>query len=91
VDPARGLAELEALAARLGVTVRIEEIGDELVSGGTGLCRVRGRPVVFIDVAQSVAARTRALARALSSFDLDGVFVRPALRRLIELSRTSRP
>lgn len=89
MDPARSLAELEAVAARVGVVVRTEAFGDELLAGCTGLCRVRGRAMVFIDASQSVGARCRALARALSAIDLDGVFMRPALRRLIEASRTS--
>lgn len=90
MDPARGLAELEAVAARLGVTVRTEKIAEELLARCAGLCRLRGKPIVFIDISQSIAGRAWALARALSSFDLEGVFMRPSLRRFIELCRTSR-
>jgi hypothetical protein len=80
MTPGRVLAELESLAARLGVAVRIEPLGDGLLDGRGGLCWLRGKPLVVMDTALPVAQRIATLARALARFDLDPFYIRPLLR-----------
>jgi hypothetical protein len=73
------LQELETLAAQLGVEVRYEE----LESAG-GLCRYGGKYCLIASRNLSVAGRIRLLARELGRLPLEGVFLRPSVRELLE-------
>jgi len=84
------LAELEALAARLGVAVRREPFGKGVLEGRGGLCWVKGRPLVVMDEKLPVAERIGVLAGALAEFDLDSVHMMPAVRQTIESAREGR-
>jgi hypothetical protein len=90
VTPARVLAELEALAARLGVSVRAEPFGRGVLERRGGLCWVDGRPLVVMDEKLAVTDRIGVLAGALSQFDLDGVSLLPVIRERIEEARTGK-
>lgn len=76
---------LSEVAARLEVEVRVEHLGGEeeyAVRGG--LCRLRGRTVIFVEHRQEIAQRCRQLGRALLELELEGVYLRPALRQYLE-------
>jgi len=79
MDDALALAELERLARTAGVEVRRETLP---VAGG--LCRLRGKWTLLLDSASSVEEQTELLVEALRGFDLTGVYVRPAIRQLLE-------
>jgi hypothetical protein len=87
MQPIRLLAELEALAARLGVTVRTEPFGGGILDGHGGLCRIRGQPLVVMDASLGTEDRIEVLATALATFDLEGVFVAPVVRQRIEAAK----
>jgi hypothetical protein len=84
------LAELEALAARLGVNVRAEPFGRGVLERRGGLCWVDGRPLVVMDEKLAVPDRIGVLAGALGQFDLDGVSVLPLVRERIEEAHTGK-
>jgi hypothetical protein len=90
VTPARVLAELEALAARLGVSVRAEPFGRGVLERRGGLCWVDGKPLVVMDEKLAVTDRIGVLAGALSKFDLDGVSLLPVIRERIAEARTGK-
>jgi hypothetical protein len=90
VTPARLLSELETLAERVGVLVRVEPFGGELLEGRGGLCWVRGKPLVVMDSLLSVTERIATLTAALSGFDLGEVYVPPLVRERIERASRSR-
>lgn len=73
------LQELEALAADLAVEVRYEDLG-----GRGGLCRFGGRTCLLVDRNLSVPERVDLFVRGLSALPLEGVFIRPHLRELLE-------
>ena len=78
------LGELETLAQKLGVEVRYEEVeGDNPLFPG-GMCRIRGRQVIIINQRSPAADRVRTMVKALRSFDLGGIYLRPALRELLD-------
>ncbi len=79
MDDALTLAELERLARTTGIDVRREALP---VAGG--LCRVRGKWTLLLDGALSVDEQIELLVEALQGFDLTGVYVRPAVRQLLE-------
>ena len=73
------LQELETLAAQLGVEVRYEELE---TSGG--LCRYRGKLCLIANRRLPLAGRIALLSRELGRLPLDGVFLRPSVRELLE-------
>jgi len=77
--------ELKELAAKLGLQVREEillrEVGYRVRSG---LCRVRGESVLFIDRHLAPGDRLEVLLAAVEGRDLESHYVSPALRRLLE-------
>jgi hypothetical protein len=87
VRSGRVLAELEALAARLGIAVRAEPFGKGVLEGRGGLCWVDGKPLVVMDAKMAVPERIVVLAGALGTFDLGVVSVAPAIRERIEAAR----
>jgi hypothetical protein len=83
------LSELETVAARLGVVLRVERLGDELGARG-GLCRVRGRSLILIDASLSLTERISVLAGALSAFDVSLIHMPPVVRARIDSSTVLR-
>jgi hypothetical protein len=87
LDDARFLiGHLEDLARRLGLQIRYEILVEDGEPGSMrgGLCRVKDRKVIFVDKRLAPVDRGAALAEALGTFDLSGVFVPPIVRRAIE-------
>lgn len=81
MDAAKRLEEIRDLVARLGIEVREEHLGGE--SGG--LCTLRGRHVLFIDLDADAAVRLERAVQTLRVLPgIDGVYVAPALRELID-------
>ncbi|MDP9000885.1 MAG: hypothetical protein M3O46_12320 [Myxococcota bacterium] len=80
----RLLSELETLATRLGIVVRVESFGGGALEGRGGLCWVHGKPAVMMDASLSVPERIATLTAALAKFDMGGVYVPPLVRACIE-------
>ena len=77
--------ELKDLAEKLAIRVREEillrEVGYRVRSG---LCRVRGEEVVFLDRHLTPGERLEVLLGAFDGRDLETHYVSPELRRLLE-------
>ncbi len=84
------LEELESVCEKLGIKVVPAELSGEGMSSG-GLCKVRGEWRVIMDKRASASERISVLARALSGFDLENVFVSPKVREVIALHAGSVP
>jgi GGDEF domain-containing protein len=80
------LEALEEVAKRLGIPLRRESF-----RGDGGLCRLRGESIIIINRSRTPAEQLRILARGLSEVDLDGVFIPPAARAMIDLCRHDSP
>jgi hypothetical protein len=78
--------QLEELAGRFGIQIRYEPIkqDEDLVRIVGGLCLLRGGYVVIIDSKATMRDKIRTLAEAVKYFDLDQVYIRPALRELLD-------
>lgn len=85
LDPARLWMLLNELAGQMGVEVRLESLdyGEEYQVRG-GLCRLGGGLVAFVDRSLPVSARILQLGRALNAMELDGVYLRPAVRDFLD-------
>lgn len=76
---------MEALAYSLGIVVRHERLENEestFIPGG--LCRVKGKQLIILNAAAPASEKVQTLAKALRRFDLSGVYVIPAVRKLLE-------
>ena len=81
------LRQLVALAEEAGVSVRALPAKDAEPLLASGLCRVRGRPVLVLSASEPIEARIDAVADALRRHGgalLEERFLPPALRERLE-------
>ncbi len=71
--------ELKELARTMGLPIRVE-IGD--FDGG--LCTIRDQQVILVNRRHPLNRRISLLARSLYTMGLDDIFVKPALRNIID-------
>jgi len=77
---------VEACCDRLGIEIRRERLG----GAGGGLCAMRGRRMMFVDLDADLATRTeRCLAELAGLPELDGVYVPPVLREALDRHRNT--
>ncbi len=74
---------LEQCADRLGIPVRYAALATEELAGRGGLCVFKGEPLIVIERSLSRADKTRLLAAGLAHFDLEDVYMPPAVREAI--------
>lgn len=80
------LQHLEGLAARLEIEVRYEKLADDEVTIHSGGCRLLGRSLILIDRQQPPGECARILARELSRYDLENLYILPRVREFIQTS-----
>jgi len=78
------LQHLEEIADRLGVSLRYENLTKSGIRSEGGFCRVAGKPLILLNRKDSRRRKILVLARSLNKLNLDGIFIPPAVRRLIE-------
>jgi len=85
VQPAQLVTALEDVAARLGIEVRYDVMdrSHPLGGAGGGFCRLRGKPMILLDSRLAPRDRAAVIAKALARFDLDAIFIAPAVRAAI--------
>ena len=72
------------LAEKLSIEVRSVPL-----DGNGGLCRVKGKQVLYVNQMLSKARQLEVLLRGLSEIPVDDVYVLPALRELLEKHKDS--
>ena len=75
----RILSQLQHLAEQLGAEVR-EEKGDFI----GGWCTVDGDDYVFLNRKHDTAQKISVLARSIAEQNLEGIFILPAIREILE-------
>jgi len=78
------LEHLEKIADRMGIELRYDNLSQGLVRSSGGYCKVSGKPMILIHRKDSPRQKIRVLAKSLSKLNLDGIFVPPAVRKVIE-------
>ena len=78
------LRSLEELAERLDIVVREENINLEDSFSPGGLCRVEGKYVLILNSRATEEERIQTAVKALRQFNLDDIYMKPALRELLE-------
>ncbi len=72
------LDQVVEVAKALGVSVRYEP----MEGAGGGLCKLRNRLVLFVDMdADAVITYERVLVALADNFDLDAIYLRPQIRQ----------
>jgi len=86
MDETALLALLLDLVQRLGFEVRRTPLNprDQEHTARSGACVLRGRRLILLDRAAPPGDQVSALARALRAENLEGIFVPPAVRQLLD-------
>jgi hypothetical protein len=80
--------ELKQVAVRLGVQVREEQLLREVgYRVRSGLCRVHGEEVIFVERTLPPEERVQVLLEGLAGRDVEALYLSPVLRRLLEARR----
>ena len=83
------LEYLEDLTFRLGIEIVNEKLGGADFSIEGGLCKVKGVYKIFIDPSAPIEVQIEILARALSSFQIEEVYLLPFIREILEKAQKS--
>jgi hypothetical protein len=83
MDDDTALSQLEGLADKLGIPIRYENIVDDLTGMG-GLCRIEGNYVLIIHSKATVKEKIQIMIEALRRFDLGDIYLKPALRKMLD-------
>ncbi len=78
------LNELERLAERAGLKIHYEDLDDDEVRIRGGHCRLHKKRLILIDPRSGEIERLKILIRALRETALDGLYILPAIRDMIE-------
>lgn len=81
------LSQLEDLAGKLGIKIRYENVIVEESSASGGLCRLKGEYVLIIHFQASLEEKIRIILEALRPFPLGDIYIKPAIRELLEESK----
>ena len=78
------LVQLEELAERLNIRIRTESPKKEDPSAFGGFCRVKDQYRVIVHSRASTGRKIEILTDAVRHFDLDDIYMRPALREYLK-------
>ena len=80
------IGQLEQLANSFGIEIRYEPIrlDDDLTNVKGGLCRLNAEYVIIINSDVTAKDKIKTLAEAVKHFDLDSVYILPAIRELLD-------
>ena len=86
MDESTAIDRLEELAEEFGIQIRYEAINldEESAHVTGGLCQLRGKYLIIINSRSTLRERIQTLAEAMNHFDLDQVYIRPAIRELLD-------
>jgi N-dimethylarginine dimethylaminohydrolase len=93
MDESTIIEQLEELIKSFGIQIRCEAIkqDEDLVNVVGGLCLLRGEYVLIINSKATTMDRIKTLATALKHFDLDQIYILPALREILDKLPEQRP
>ena len=83
------IEQLECLAKSFGIEIRYEPIrlDDDLTNVKGGLCRLKGEYLIIVDSDATAKDKIKALSEAVNHFNIDSVYIRPAIRELLDKVR----
>jgi hypothetical protein len=80
------ITALLEICSKLNLSIRFESLGGT----GGGLCRIKGKPVIFIDTDTDSDVRYEKLLSAVAGFsEIETMFILPEVRADLELIKGS--
>ena len=77
------LQSLEAIAEKLGIQINYENLKKKHIFSKGGLYRLKEDKAVVIDTNLNLSEKIDVLADALSQFDLEDIYMPPAVRKIV--------
>ncbi len=84
MKPEQLLALMEETATKAGVEVRYDSLDCDDLRVKDGICRFGDRLILFIHKSRSATQRVEIIRSALRGRDLTGIYLKPAVRMLLE-------
>lgn len=76
--------QLAETLERYGITLEYRDLSDDDIAIQSGLCDMGGKKTLIIDTRLGQRARIGVMAEALKTLDLEGIYLPPAIRALLE-------
>ncbi len=84
------LAALEDLASKLGLRLVYAEFGENELPIRGGRCRLKGEELILLDCSAAPRERIELLTEVLRGVPIQGFYLPPAVRSLLEVEESSR-
>ena len=84
MKPEQIYQELKDLAEKLGIHVSEQNFRTTGIAVKSGLCKVKGRPMLIVDKHKSIRKKIEIMTSHLAQIPHENVFVVPAIRELLE-------
>jgi hypothetical protein len=84
MKPEQTYQDLKELAEKLGVVVSEQNLRSTGIKAKSGLCKVKGKNMLFIEKQLSFQDKNEILASCLSKLPHEDIFMVPALREFLD-------
>ncbi len=81
------LLRIEEAARTMGIDLRYENLADDDVNIGSGLCHIYSKPSLIIDKRLDPKRKLFIIAKELSKIDTDSIYLQPIIREFIDSAR----
>ncbi|MDP7555321.1 MAG: hypothetical protein QGF31_03980 [Nitrospinota bacterium] len=78
------LQSLIELAEKLSVRVIFKNLKDDEFVIKSGMCSIKGDTLIIIDSRVSLEEKVKTLCQELKKFNLDNIFISPAMRDILQ-------
>ena len=78
------LQSLIELAEKLSVRVIFRNLKDDEFVIKSGMCSIKGDTLIIIDSRVSLEEKVKTLCKELKKFNLDNIFISPAMRDILQ-------
>lgn len=78
------LQSLVELAEKLSVRVIFRNLKDDEFVIKSGMCSIKGDTLIIIDSRVSLEEKVKTLCKELKKFNLDNIFISPAMRDILQ-------
>lgn len=78
------LQSLVELAEKLSVRVIFKNLKDDEFVIKSGMCSIKGDTLIIIDSRVSLEEKVKTLCQELKKFNLDNIFISPAMRDILQ-------
>ncbi len=78
------LQSLIELAEKLSVRVIFKNLKDDEFVIKSGMCSIKGDTLIIIDSRVSLEEKVKTLCQELKKFNLDNIFISPAIRDILQ-------